>query len=71
LHDKESISIKDQIATMEKEILRTAIPQFKSTRDIARHLGISQPTIVRKIKKYGLNGIRCDFESTMSFNSVK
>ncbi|MCE5262975.1 MAG: sigma 54-interacting transcriptional regulator [Deltaproteobacteria bacterium] len=53
--DNEQGSLKERIAMIEKEILKMAIPQFKSTRAMAKHLGISQPSIVRKIKKYGLS----------------
>ena len=53
-YDQKSERIKDRVADFEKDILMTTISQFKSTREMARHLGISQPTIVRKMKKYGL-----------------
>ncbi|MCX5839579.1 MAG: sigma 54-interacting transcriptional regulator [Deltaproteobacteria bacterium] len=52
-HHKKYARIKDQLTAMEQEILRTTMSQFKSTREMARHLGISQPTIVRKMQKYG------------------
>ena len=38
----------------EKEILSRALENYKSTRAIARVLKVSQPTIVRKLNKYGL-----------------
>lgn len=38
----------------EKATLEKAITLCRTTRDLARHLGISQPTVVRKLKKYGL-----------------
>ena len=52
-NNKRNAAIKDQLATLEQEILRNAILQFKSTRRVAVHLGVSQPTIVRKMKRYG------------------
>ncbi len=39
----------------EKDILRQALENYGSTRAIARVLGISQPTVVRKLKKHGLH----------------
>ena len=41
--------------TREKEILEKALAQCKTTRELARQLGISQPTVVRKLKKYALS----------------
>jgi TyrR family helix-turn-helix protein len=38
----------------ESKMLKTAFMQCKSTREIAIYLGISQPSIVRKLKKYGI-----------------
>lgn len=38
----------------EKEILARALADYKSTRAIAKALKVSQPTIVRKLHKYGL-----------------
>ena len=38
----------------ESKMLKTAYMQCKSTREIARYLGISQPSVVRKLKKYGI-----------------
>ena len=39
----------------ESKMLKTAFLQCKSTREIARYLGISQPSVVRKLKKYGIS----------------
>lgn len=38
----------------EKEILANALQTYKSTRAMAKVLQVSQPTIVRKLNKYGL-----------------
>ncbi len=43
-----------QLEAVEQEILRRTFLLFPSTRRMAAHLGVSQPTIVRKMKKYGL-----------------
>ncbi len=48
-------SLPDEISSMEKQILEKALAQFKTTRELARQLGISQPTVVRKLKKYALS----------------
>lgn len=48
-------ALTDEICAVEKELLEKALSQFKTTRELARHLGISQPTVVRKLKKYALS----------------
>ena len=53
--DKKIRSLEDIIDAFEKELIKNAIKQFHSTRELARHLNISQPTIVRKLKKHGLS----------------
>ncbi len=44
--------LTDQILHVEKEILQNAMTCCKSTREMARYLEISQPTVVRKLKKH-------------------
>jgi PAS domain S-box-containing protein/TyrR family helix-turn-helix protein len=44
----------EKLSEVEKKILEEASKSFRSTREIASHLGVSQPTIVRKLKKYGI-----------------
>jgi transcriptional regulator of acetoin/glycerol metabolism len=39
----------------EKEVLKSAILQCKTTHELAGVLGISQPTAFRKLKKHGLS----------------
>jgi len=53
--DNKIRSLDDITDAFEKELIKNAIKQFHSTRDLARHLNISQPTIVRKLKKHGLS----------------
>ncbi|SDO55326.1 sigma 54-interacting transcriptional regulator [Desulforhopalus singaporensis] len=48
-------SLDDIMAIFEKQIIKNAIAQYNSTRELAKYLNISQPTIVRKLKKYGLS----------------
>jgi len=52
---KQTISLTKEVLDLEKKILKQAMIQCKSTREIARYLGTSQPTIVRKMKKHGLS----------------
>lgn len=47
-------SLNDELMSFEKEILKSAMMHCNSTRELAARLQISQPTIVRKMKKYGL-----------------
>lgn len=49
-----SLSLSAAMEQAEKSILERALLQYKSTRAMARALDVSQPTIVRKLRKYGL-----------------
>ncbi|MDR2302007.1 MAG: hypothetical protein LBF38_08220, partial [Deltaproteobacteria bacterium] len=40
---------------LEKNALRQAIAKSRNTRDIASYLGISQASVSRKLRKYGLD----------------
>jgi TyrR family helix-turn-helix protein len=48
-------SLKDALDQAERDILIKALEQYKTTRSIAKALGVSQPTIVRKLQKYGIS----------------
>ncbi len=50
----EEMSLTAALEKAEKEILSQALENYGSTRAIARALKVSQPTIVRKLNKYGL-----------------
>lgn len=50
-------TLSEGINRVEREILEQALRKHKSTRQLARYLGISQPTVVRKLKKYGLSSM--------------
>ena len=50
----EDTSLSAVLEKAEKEILQQALENYGSTRAIARVLRISQPTVVRKLRKYGL-----------------
>jgi PAS domain S-box-containing protein len=51
------LNLTEELLTFEKEILENAIARCKSTREVASYLGISQPTVVRKMKKHDLSPI--------------
>ncbi|MDD6190808.1 MAG: sigma 54-interacting transcriptional regulator [Firmicutes bacterium] len=48
-------SLAAALEKAEKNILQQALETYKSTRAMARVLNVSQPTIVRKLHKYGLS----------------
>ena len=52
------LSLKDQLESLEKDILKDFINHGRTTRDIASELKISQTSVVRKLKKYGFSGSR-------------
>ena len=54
IHEHQGKGITDQIVNVEKEILQNAMTRCKSTREMAHYLKISQPTVVRKLKKHRL-----------------
>lgn len=47
-------NLTDALMRVERDMLRQAAKVCRTTRDMALHLGISQPTVVRKLKKHGL-----------------
>jgi transcriptional regulator with PAS, ATPase and Fis domain len=47
-------SFKTTIEQTEKQLLKQALQNHKSTREIARVMKINQSTVVRKLKKYNL-----------------
>jgi len=55
IHEHQGTGMTDQIVNVEKEILQNAMTRCKSTREMARYLKISQPTVVRKLKKHRLH----------------
>jgi PAS domain S-box-containing protein len=52
---RRKFNLTDELFTFEKEILKSALGRCTSTRELASYLGISQPTVVRKMKKHGLS----------------
>ena len=52
--EKEINNLVDVLATLEKEMLKTAKRHCRTTRDMANFLNISQPSVIRKLKKHRL-----------------
>ncbi|WP_071393964.1 sigma-54 interaction domain-containing protein [Bacillus tuaregi] len=48
----DGLDLKAALEELEKRLLLKASQHCKSTYEIAKHLGISQPSVVRKLKKY-------------------
>lgn len=48
------LTLKQVIEKTEKQVIKQALEDHKTTRDLAKVLGVSQTTIMRKLKKYGL-----------------
>jgi TyrR family helix-turn-helix protein len=47
-------TLSDILANVEKQVLKNARQRYKTTVQMAKVLGISQPSIVRKLKKYNI-----------------
>ena len=47
--------LADEVDAYEKALIKRAVRQCRTTRAVATVLGVSQPTVVRKMKKYGLS----------------
>ncbi len=54
LGDGKINNLSDVLQTLEKEMLKAAKRQCRTTRDMASFLNISQPSVIRKLKKYGI-----------------
>jgi PAS domain S-box-containing protein len=50
------VPLQDALENTERRILENAFSVCKSTYEVAKVLGISQPTVVRKAAKYGIRG---------------
>lgn len=51
----DSLDLPARLAETEKRCLQLAKSQYSTTREIAAVLGISQPSVVRKLKKYKIS----------------
>jgi PAS domain S-box-containing protein len=54
LTPSERTSLAEEVKAYEKQLLQRAVRQCRTTRELSSVLGISQPTVVRKMKKHGL-----------------
>jgi len=52
-HNKTNLNA--ELIALERDIIKNAMERCKSTRELATELGVSQPTVVRKMKKHGLS----------------
>ncbi len=50
----EPMSFQDAVEVLEKELLRKVLQIYPTTRQAARLLGVSHPTVIRKMQKYRL-----------------
>lgn len=48
------IRLAHELQRMERRLIREAMARCRNTRELAAELGISQPTAVRKMQRYGL-----------------
>ncbi len=62
--NKKIHNLTDVLAALEKEMLKTAMRKCRTTRDMAAFLNISQPSVVRKLKKHNLSPHRFINESS-------
>lgn len=53
--EQQGMTLKEHIQQVEKEWLQRAYRQYKTTYEMADYLGISQATVVRRLKKYQIN----------------
>ena len=53
-HGEDTQSLKNQLLSVEKTILADALSRYRSTREIAKHLNLSQSSVVRKLQHHGI-----------------
>lgn len=51
---KEAVHLQDMLDAYERTILENAVKKYKSSRKIADTLGVSQPTVLRKLKRLNI-----------------
>jgi len=57
LEKRNLAGLTQEVMAFEKQILQRAMARCRTTRELAGFLKVSQPTIVRKLKKHGLTGL--------------
>jgi len=55
---KDPTDLPGKLMAVEHEMLLKAVQQCRTTREAAAFLGVSQPTVVRKLKKHGIGRLR-------------
>jgi PAS domain S-box-containing protein len=55
MENKQPLGLNEELFAFEREILKNAMVQKKSTREMAKFLKVNQSTIVRKLQKHGLS----------------
>lgn len=50
----ENMTLNDAVSVLEESLVRNALNKYKTTRKAAAALGVSQPSVVRKAKRYGI-----------------
>ncbi|WP_240374005.1 sigma-54 interaction domain-containing protein [Bacillus piscicola] len=53
--EEQGLTLQGVLEKVEKKWLERAYKQYKTTYDMATYLGLSQPTVVRRLKKYNIN----------------
>lgn len=53
--EEQGMTLQDALHEVEKKWLKRASRQYKTTYEMAKYLGLSQPTVVRRLKKYNIN----------------
>ncbi len=61
-------SLPEELGRTERELIEQALGECRSTRELAKRLGISQPTVVRRLRKHGLRppGFKTESAETLS-----
>jgi len=54
LVDKGNKPLKEIVANLERDLIRQAVLEHKSSRQIALRLGISHTAVLKKMKQYGI-----------------
>lgn len=54
-YDYDNTSLKNILENVEKEVIEQALKKYKTTRTTAKALKMSQTSLMRRLKKYGLN----------------
>ncbi|WP_066505106.1 sigma-54 interaction domain-containing protein [Abyssisolibacter fermentans] len=52
--EENTLTLKEAVDSFEKQLIKKVLKKHKSTREAAKVLGVSQPTIVRKVKSLGI-----------------